>query len=81
LEDVHLTPDDAWLLVRGKGRKQRQVALGHRAGNMINTGWGSPSTKLAKRASKIIYLSIALREGLPRSAGQEELQGESQESV
>lgn len=31
LDDVHLTPDDAWLLVRGKGRKQRQVALGHKA--------------------------------------------------
>jgi integrase/recombinase XerD len=31
LDDVHLTADDAWILVRGKGRKQRQVALGHRA--------------------------------------------------
>ena len=31
LEDLHLTPDDAWLLVRGKGRKQRQVALGQKA--------------------------------------------------
>ncbi len=31
LEDVHMTPDDAWILVRGKGRKQRQVALGHKA--------------------------------------------------
>jgi site-specific recombinase XerD len=31
LEDVHLAPDDAWLLVRGKGRKQRQVALGRKA--------------------------------------------------
>ena len=31
VEDVNMTPDDAWLLVRGKGRKQRQVALGNKA--------------------------------------------------
>jgi site-specific recombinase XerD len=31
LEDVTFTPDAAWLLIRGKGRKQREVALGRRA--------------------------------------------------
>lgn len=31
LEDVHFTPDEAWLLVHGKGRKQRELGLGKHA--------------------------------------------------
>ncbi|HUY76988.1 MAG TPA: tyrosine-type recombinase/integrase [Ktedonobacterales bacterium] len=31
LTDVTFTPDSAWILVHGKGRKQREVALGKRA--------------------------------------------------
>jgi len=31
LADVTFTPDTAWILVRGKGRKQREIALGKKA--------------------------------------------------
>lgn len=31
MQDVTFAPDAAWILVHGKGRKQREVALGKKA--------------------------------------------------
>jgi site-specific recombinase XerD len=35
MEDVHFTPDEAWILVHGKGRKQRELGLGKRARQLL----------------------------------------------
>lgn len=37
LEDVYFTPDEAYMLIHGKGRKQREVPLGRRARGLLHT--------------------------------------------